>query len=184
MARAGVTGVDLHSWPGAPYAPFAFTTARGGAQRAQARPLFYGLLLFATAAGHGSRLLPTHVTADTAVRAWATLTRAGGVRVVAVNPGAGRAPVAVALRGAGARPAALRLMRAPGLQARGAVTLGGRALGADGRLHGPDRATRVVPIAGRYTFALTATSAALLTVPLRIGSRIHGRREQQHEARP
>jgi hypothetical protein len=169
MARAGVTGVDLHSWPGAPYAPFAFTTARGGAQRAQARPLFYGLLLFAAAAGHGSRLLPTHVTSDTAVRAWATLTRAGGVRVVAINPSAGTAPVTVAVRGAAARPAALRLMRAPGLQARGAVTLGGRAIGADGRLHGRERASAVVPIAGRYAVMLPPASAGLLSTASAVG---------------
>lgn len=185
IARAGVTGVDLHSWPGAPYAPFAFTSARGGGTRAQARPLFYGLLLFATAAGHDSRLLPGHARGDGAVHAWATLTPAGGVHVVVVNASASKAArVTVALRGAGARQAALRLMRAPGLLARGAVTLGGRAVGADGRLHGRDRAVRVVPIAGRYAFALPAASAGLLTVAPRIGSRIDGRGEHQDEARP
>jgi hypothetical protein len=180
MAHAGVSGVDLHSWPRAPYAPFAFATARGGATRAQARPLYYGLLLFADAAGHGSRLLPTHVTTTTGVRAWATLTRSGRLRVVAVNPSATTAArVTIALRGAGARPAVLRLMRAPGLHARRGVSLGGRAIGADGRLHGRDRATPLLPIAGRYAFTLPASSAGLLSA----GSRVDGRLERQHEAR-
>jgi hypothetical protein len=134
------------------------------------RPLYYGLLLFASAAGHGSRLLPTQVTTGTGVRAWATLPRCGGVRVVAVNPSPSKAArVTMTLRGVGARPAALRLMRAPGLRALGGVSLGGRVVGADGRLHGRDRATRVVAVAGRYAFRLPAASAGLLTIAPRTG---------------
>jgi hypothetical protein len=170
MARAGVSGVDVHTWPGAPYAPFAFTTPRVGGTRAHARPLSYGLLLFADAAGHGSRLLPTRVTTDSGVRAWATLTRSGGLRVVAVNPSSAKAArVTVALRGAGARPAVLRLMRAPGLRARRGVSLGGRAIGADGRLHGRERASAVVPIAGRYAITLPPASAGLLSTAPAVG---------------
>jgi hypothetical protein len=180
MARAGVAGVDVHSWPRAPYAPFAFAPGPGGATRVQARPLFYGLLLFADAAGHRSRLLPTHVATESGVRAWATLTRAGGVRVVAVNPSSARAArLTVAVRGADARPATLRLMRARGLRARRGVSLAGRAIGADGRLHGRDHALAVVPVAGRWRFTLPPASAALLSD----GSRIHGGHERQHEAR-
>jgi hypothetical protein len=164
MARAGVSGVALHSWPRAPYAPFSFTSSRAGVARAHARPLFYGLLLFAQAAGHGSRLLPTRVTTDSGVRAWATLTRSGGLRVVAVNPSStSAARVTVAVRGATARPAVLRLMRAPGLRAQHGISLGGRAIGADGRLHGRDRAAAVVPAAGRYAFSLPPASAGLLS---------------------
>jgi hypothetical protein len=169
MARAGVSGVDLHSWPRAPYAPFAFTTPRAGGARAHARPLYYGLLLFADAAGQGSRLLPTRMTTDSGVRAWATLTRSGGLRVIAVNPSSSStARVTVALRGAGARPAVLRLMRAPGLRARHGVSLGGRSIGADGRLHGRDRAAPVVPAAGRYAFSLPPASAGLLSTASRV----------------
>jgi hypothetical protein len=164
MARAGVSGVDLHSWPGAPYAPFAFTNPRAGGARAHARPLYYGLLLFADAAGQGSRLLPTQVTTDSGVRAWATLTRAGGLRVIAVNPSsANAARVTVAVRGASARRAVLRLMRAPGLRARHGVSLGGRTIGADGRLRGRDRAAPVVPAAGRYAFTVPPAGAAPLS---------------------
>jgi hypothetical protein len=167
MARAGVSGVDLHTWPRAPYAPFAFTTRPSGVTRAEARPLYFGLLLFADAAGHGSRLLPAHVTTSTGVGAWATLTRSGHVRVVMVNPSASRsARVTIALRGAG--PAVLRLMRAPGLDARRAVSLGGRTVGADGRLHGRDRAAPILPTAGRYRFTLPAASAGLLSAASRV----------------
>jgi hypothetical protein len=175
MARTGVEGVDLHAWPRAAYAPFAFVSAPAGGMRLRARPLFYGLLLFADAAGHGSRLLPTHVATESGVRAWATLSGAGGVRVVAVNPStATAARVTVALRGAGAQPAVLRLMRAPGLRARRGVSLAGRAIGADGRLHGRDGATPVVVLAGRWQFTLPPASAALLSG----GSRIPGGHER------
>ena len=166
MARAGVAGVDLHAWRGASYSPFAFAATPGGAARARARPLLYGLLLFADAAGHGSRLLGTRVATASGVRAWGTLTRAGGVRVVAVNPSSTEAArVTVALRGAGARPAVLRILRAPGLHARGRVSLAGRVIGADGRMHGRDRGVRVVPVGGRWRFELPPASAALLSDP-------------------
>jgi hypothetical protein len=176
-----MSGVDLHTWPRAPYAPFAFTQGGGGVPRAQARPLYYGLLLFADSAGHRSRLLPTRVMTSTGVRAWATLTRSGRVRVVAINPSAARAAhVTIALRGAGSGPVVLRLMRAPGLHARSGISLGGRAIGADGKLHGRDRAARIAPIAGRYALTLPAASAALLSG----ASRIDGGHERQHETRP
>jgi hypothetical protein len=89
--------------------------------------------------------------------------------VIAVNPSSSStARVTVALRGAGARPAVLRLMRAPGLRARHGVSLGGRTIGADGRLHGRDRATPVVPAAGRYAFSLPPASAGLLSTASRV----------------
>jgi hypothetical protein len=179
MARVGVGGVDVHSWPGAPYAPIAFGGAFGRAARA--RPLYYGLLLFAGAVGHGSRLLPMRVDTQSGVRAWATLTPAGGVRLVAVNPSSMQAArVTVTVRGAGARAAVLRLLRAPGLNARHGVSFGGRAVGADGRLHGRDRPVPVVRVGGGWRFALPPASAGLLSE----ASGIQGRHERKHEARP
>jgi hypothetical protein len=111
------------------------------------------------------------VTTDSGVRAWATLTRSGGLRVIAVNPSsANAARVTVAVRGASARRAVLRLMRAPaGLRARHGVSLGGRTIGADGRLHGRDRAAPVVPAAGRYAFSVPPAGAALLSTTSRVG---------------
>jgi hypothetical protein len=65
-------------------------------------------------------------------------------------------------------------MRAPGLRARRGVSLAGRAIGADGRLHGRDGATPVVVLAGRWQFTLPPASAALLSG----GSRIPGGHER------
>jgi hypothetical protein len=84
----------------------------------------------------------------------------------------------IAVHGIRVRPALLRLMRAPGLHARRAVSLGGRIIGTDGRLRGPDRTTLVVPVARRYDFVLPAASAGLLSG----GSRVDGRLERQDEA--
>jgi hypothetical protein len=164
MARVGVHGVDLHAWPGAPYAPFAFSGGRSTTIRMQARPLLYGLLLFAEGTGHGSRMLHTGVATNTGVRAWATLSRTRGVRVVMVNPGAEAVQVSVALGPSARRPAALRLLRAPGLGARGQLSFGGRAFGPDGGLHGHDHATRVLPVAGSYALSLPSASGGLLTL--------------------
>jgi hypothetical protein len=70
-------------------------------------------------------------------------------------------------------------MRAPGLRARRGVSLAGRAIGADGRLHGRYRAITVVPVAGRWQFTLPPASAGLLSE----ASRIDGGGERQHETR-
>ena len=58
MAKIGVDGVNIHTFRKAVYAPFAFTRV-AGRWRAQVRPMYYGLALFARAAPPGSRLLRT-----------------------------------------------------------------------------------------------------------------------------
>ncbi len=52
MARVGVDGVNIHTYPGATYQPFTFThTAHGWS--ASVTPEYYGLLMFAQAAPRG-----------------------------------------------------------------------------------------------------------------------------------
>ena len=56
LARSGVDGVNLHSYPGSDNGLFDFTQTDGRWQ-ATVHPLYYGALMFAQAAPAGSRLL-------------------------------------------------------------------------------------------------------------------------------
>ncbi len=56
MARVGIDGVNIHTFPGAGYELFRFIRA-GGRWRGSVAPQYYGLLMFAQAAPPGSQLL-------------------------------------------------------------------------------------------------------------------------------
>ena len=169
LAGAGVDGVNVHTLAGAPYQPFAFTDP-GGRWRAQVKPMYYGLLLFARAAPPGSRLLATSHGPSPALRTWATLGRGGTIRIVLINDSATRR-VTLAVRAPyRARPATVERLVAPGLRATSGATLGGQDFGSassTGRLSGTVRTATVDPVQRRYVVDLGPASAALLTIRAR-----------------
>jgi hypothetical protein len=153
MARAGVDGVNVHTFPSAVYAPFAFTRA-GGRWRAEVRPLYAGLALFARVAPPGSRLLATSGATPSTLRTWATRGRDGTIRVVLVNDSRRSAAVArVALPSGARRVAEVSHLIAPGAAARTGV-----------RLTAPVRERAG---AGGYVMRLGPASAEVLTVRAR-----------------
>jgi hypothetical protein len=165
LDRARVDGVNIHTFPGAHYAPFEIRHA-GGRWSAALRPLYAGLAMFAQAAPVGSRLLP--VRAGPGVQAYATR-QAATVRVTLINLSAttGRR-VSIRLPVASGAAHAIWLRDAAGAGARTGVTLGGvvmPALTASGRLPA-ERPMPVPRTRGRYDIALPAMSAAVLTVQL------------------
>jgi hypothetical protein len=166
MARVGVDGVNIHSYPGATYELFTFTHTRGQ-WRGTIEPEYYGMLMFAQAAPPGSRLLSVAQTNAGQVKAWATRGTDGTLRVVAINDGSGARTVAVRLpvaHGAGT----LEQLKAPRLTSRGGVTLGGQTFGSStttGLLAGPQQVFAVAPQGVQYVFKVPAGSAALLTIP-------------------
>ena len=161
LARMGVAEVDVHSWQGALYVPFVFRHA-GTRTLVHARPLLYGLWLFAEATPYPSRLLPVRVDGG---GVWATRGADGTLRVVAVNDdGAHTRTVRVRVPAA-TGVARVALLRAPSLRARHGVTFAGRTIGTDGRPDGARRTSAVAPRAGAYELRLPPGSAALLTVP-------------------
>ncbi len=89
MARERVAGINIHTFPGAAYAPFAFAHT-GEGWSASVTPMYYGLLAFAAAAPPGARLLPVSVQSGPNLSAWATRTRNRRLRVVLINKGADR----------------------------------------------------------------------------------------------
>ena len=56
VARYGIDGVNIHTFPGVPYAPFDVSHT-AGTWSAVVHPEYYGLLMFARAAPAGARLL-------------------------------------------------------------------------------------------------------------------------------
>ncbi len=153
MANVGVDGVNVHSLPGAAYAPFTFTRVTGR-WRGSVRPDYYGMLMFARAFPPGARLLPVHV-AGGPVKVWATT--AG---VVLINKASRAHDVALELPEPGA--AHIEWLRAPSAGATAGVTLGGVSIAPTGVFPTP-RLQPVSPVAGRFLIDLPPASAALLT---------------------
>jgi hypothetical protein len=164
MARAGVDGVNIHTFPGAIYQPFRLRY-QDGAWQAGIRPEYYGLMMFAQAAPPGARLLKVSGSAS-GVRPWATRAPDGVVHVVLVNDALhGTRSVAVRIPTTGR--AALEWLRAPSVSSTSGVTLGGQSFGAQtstGLLSGPAASSDVAPVGGRYVVRLPAASAAMLTL--------------------
>jgi hypothetical protein len=165
LARAGVVGVNIHSFPGAAYGLFNFSR-RNRRWATTVHPEYYGLLMFAKAAPPGSRLISVRTAGERNLRAWATRGPDGAIRVVLMNEDLTRG-MAVLMRSLphGAKASILR-MTAPSAYATSGVRLGGAAFGvySGGRL-GPLRfSVAPSPAPGEYLVRLPPASAALLTV--------------------
>jgi len=165
MARVGVDGVNIHSYPGAPYELFSFTR-RGGHWRGSVAPEYYGLEMFAQAVPPGARLLHLSGALDS-VRAWATRAPDGTIHVVVINDDTAQSRT-VSVRIAGAHGAAtLERLRGKGISASTGVTLGGQTFGTattTGTLRGPSTITTVKRSRSGYVVGLPRASAAMLTL--------------------
>jgi hypothetical protein len=166
MAQAGIAGVNLHTTPNIPNQLFSFTQS-AGRWTARVYPIYYGLLMFARAAPAGSRLLAIAGGSRGAVRAWATRSGDGRIRVVLINTRPGSATViGVRIPGRAGR-ASLERLTAPSLSAGDDVTLAGQGFGTattTGLPAGARRAAIVPRQGGEFRVRVPAGSAALLTL--------------------
>jgi hypothetical protein len=161
LARVGVDGVNLHTFPGAGYELFKLAKGNGHWQAAVS-PEYYGLLMFAAAAPPGARLLRISGVPGGAVKAWATRAGDGTIHVVLINKGR-RARVFAIRLADGVKSATLERLQGRGLGAASGVTLAGQSFGAQtrsGRIGGSAHLSTVKPIGERYVVSLPATSAA------------------------
>lgn len=164
LARAGVDGVNVHTWPGAAYQLFSFIQ-NGGRWWASVAPEYYGMLMFERAFPPGARLLPVRVDGSAVVKAWATRGLGGHRRVVVINDSQSSA-AGVRLLVAGAHgSASLEWLRAPDVRATRGVSLGGQSFGpatSTGRLAGPTSRPALRPTGGVYTLRVPPACAVLL----------------------
>jgi len=165
LLRDGVDGVNLHVRADAVNAPFAL-----GPQGLQARPLLYGLVLFARALGPRARLvtLRSHISRALDLGAWAVRVGGDTLHVVLIDKGRRSARVALHLPATG-RVYVERLL-APSVRSPAGVTLGGREIGANGRWQGLAADQAVAPRNGRYVVNVRSMSAALLSLRLSPGA--------------
>jgi hypothetical protein len=162
MARVGVDGVNMHTYPGATYQLFTFAQ-HGGRWEAAVAPEYYGLEMFAQAAPSGSHLIGARAHNADGIHVWATRGSDGHTRVTLINESLKLRTVALG-GGGTAGIATVERLRAPRLSSTGGVTLGGQTLSRSiGKLAGRSDTRRVAPRGGRYVFALPAHSAVLVT---------------------
>ena len=165
LASVGVSGVNVHTFPGAGYELFKISR-QAGQWRAAVSPEYYGMLMFAEATPPGSHLLSVRSTNVPGVNVWATRAPDGTVRVVLTNEGSSTHELAVRVPGKFDN-ATLTRLNAPSASSTSGVTLGGRSFGSQtgtGLLAGPAQHPSVSGDDGRYVVEVPRTSAAMLVL--------------------
>jgi hypothetical protein len=158
LAQAGATGVNFHGGGYGWYTPVAGTPESGFV----ARPIYYGMLLFA-AAGTG-RLVATGLdgTADESVTAFGLKSRDGALKAVVLNKNLD-AEVTLAVDAPGARAASVMRLLAPRPDDRTDVTFGGTVVGNDGSWM-PAVTETLTAREGLLTLRMPRASGAVLTL--------------------
>jgi hypothetical protein len=161
LLRVGVDGVNVHIRPDAFNAPFILS-----ANGLSARPLLYGLILFARALGPDARLVPAqlHAKRSLHLKIWAVRVRGDRLHVLAIDKG--RRSILVELRFPGAGQASVQRLLAPSAKALSGVTLDGQRLSRQGSWQGRRVVQTLTPVAHRYELSMPGHSAALLSVRL------------------
>jgi hypothetical protein len=162
LLRAGVDGVNVHVREDTINAPFTLTK-RG----LQARPLLYGLILFAQTLGRDGHLvrLRMHAPPGAHLEVWAVQVAGGAWRVLVLDKGKRAARIDLHLPAGG--PATVERLLAPSAAARSGVTLGGQWLGRDGSWQGHRVVQTITPGARGYELTMPPLSAALISLRAR-----------------
>ena len=168
MARAGADGVNIHTFPGARYALFTFQHGPSG-WTGTVHAEYYGLLMFARAAPPGSRLLWVRTAGSAAVRAWATRSADGRIRLVLIEADLTHRHMIAIRQPSHATAASVERLQAPSATATAGVTLAGQSIAErtrTGTLRGAVRSGTPTASGGRYELALPPASAAMVTISL------------------
>jgi hypothetical protein len=165
LLRAGVDGVNLHVRAAAINAPFALSSAG-----LQARPLLYGLILFARTLGPQAQLvtLRSQLSRPANLAAWAVRVGRDTLHVLLIDKS--RRSERVSLRLPATGTAHVQRLLAPSAGAQSGVSLGGRALAANGDWRGRTAEQTLTPRGGAYAMSVRSMSAALVTVRVRPGA--------------
>ncbi len=165
LARAGVDGVNFHIRANTINAPFAL-----GRSGLTARPLLYGLILFARTLGPAAALAPVTLQAPGSphLSAWAVRVRSSELHVLLVNQG--RRSVTVTLHLPSTGPASLQRLIAPSAAATSQVTLDGQQLGRDATWQRPAITPTIRRSKTGYRLTVPRFSAVLVDARLRPGA--------------
>jgi hypothetical protein len=165
LASVGTDGVNIFSDEGDYYDLFGFTSTSAPYHVNFIRPEYYGLLVFQQAAQDGAKLLPVTLTTSSNISAWATIDASNTVRVLVINKDqSANGNVSITLTGFG--NGTLSQLLAPSVSSKTGVTWAGQTFDGspDGTIQGTVSTTTVVPVGNVYTFSISPTSAALLTI--------------------
>ncbi len=167
LDQAGVSGVNIHMFPGAHYSLFSALEINGN-WVATVHPEYYGLLMFNQAAPPGSQLLPVNAVATRTVKIWATTAPDKTIRIVLINDDGTPQPLLLKSPLGTAGPATIEQLLAPSLTATRSLTIAGQSIQPStttGTLTGTPQTTTLTPVSGRYPITLPAASATMLTWP-------------------
>ncbi len=159
VALGGGTGVNMHGGGRSPgYTPIADDD--GGV--VEARPEYYGLLLFALA-GPGT-LLVTQLAAGTVdATAYAVRTASGGLNLVVVNNDTVQNMTLTIATNQNIQSATLQTMTGASLAATSGVTIQGATVNPDGSFF-PASADTLTPAGTQTTCFIPALTAALISI--------------------
>jgi hypothetical protein len=160
LIKAGVDGANIHVR--AFTANAAFVITRRGLL---ARPLLYGMILFARALGPDARLVPVRLSSSRGslhLKVWAARVRPNLWHVLLISKGAQGARVDLRLPASG--PATVQRLQAPAVTARAGMTLAGQQLDRVGAWRGRFVTQTLAPVRGGYSLTVPRFSAALVTV--------------------
>ncbi|HUA70447.1 MAG TPA: glycosyl hydrolase family 79 C-terminal domain-containing protein [Solirubrobacteraceae bacterium] len=166
LLRAGVDGVNIHTWRGSAGKLFDMHF-RHGRWVGSVEPEYYGMLMFAQAAPPGSRLLATRGATAGPLRSWAVQAPDHSIRVVVINDDLKHTRWVLVRPTGPSRQAKLERLEAPSADARKGITLSGQSFARQtttGRLAGPREVTALEPDDGGYTVRVPAASAVMLTI--------------------
>jgi hypothetical protein len=165
LLRAGVDGVNIHVRANAVNAAFTLTR-----HVFRARPLLYGLHLFARMLGPDAQLVDVRLRARRSLHlnVWAVRSHGGVLRVLLIDKS--DHPVNVGLQLPGTGPGRVERLLAPSARSRTGETLDGQHLGRDGRWHGHPANQTIPHDRHGYDLTIPGLSAALLSVHLRTGA--------------
>jgi hypothetical protein len=162
--RAGVSGVNLHSFPDSSNGLFDLADTASG-WVADVHPIYYGALMFAQADPEGARMLTIASGSPSTLRIWATIGQDHRVRVLLINAGPHRVVTIHAPTGFGRRDGSVERLLAPSVGASTGETIGGQTLAGttSGDVPAPTVQT-ARPRSTGYTIAAPADSETLLTL--------------------
>lgn len=159
LVRSGVEAAFVHVRP--PLSNMAFSLSGRGLT---ARPLLYGMVLFARMLGPGARLVQLNLRASGTLnlKAWAVRVNGGGLRVLLLDKGA--RPVHVRVRLRHVRAVTVQRLTAPGIAAASGERLAGQRLTSAATWAGKRVTGRLTASGNGVVVTLPRFSAALLTV--------------------